>query len=63
MIVTGENAKDCRVVRLDSFADVVPAKGELISADDQTGEVVFKDATGEEKRLTLGLHAIRILTR
>jgi hypothetical protein len=50
-------------VRLDSFLDAVPLKGELVSADDQTGVVVFKDAAGEQKQITLGQSAIRIMPR
>jgi len=61
MQVGGEDAKRYRVVRLDSFAEA--NRGELISADDATGIVVYRDATGEEKTVTLGQHAIRIVPR
>ena len=63
MEVSGDAAKAYRVVRLDSFLDAVPLKGELVSADDQTGVVVFKDAAGEQKQITLGQSAIRIMPR
>jgi hypothetical protein len=61
MKVEGEAARSHRAVRLDSCENV--SKGELVSADDITGEVVRTDKTGERKMLTLGPAAIRILSK
>ena len=38
-------------------------EGELLMADDITGEVRWKDRTGETRSKTMGSHAIRILRR
>jgi hypothetical protein len=61
MKIEGEDAKLFRVVRLDTFENA--NKGELVSADELTGYVAYKDAAGEVKTLTLGDHAIRIMPR
>ncbi len=61
MNVSGEEAKLYDAVRLDSCLNA--NKGELISADDITGAVTYKDVTGEEKSITLGQHAIKILPK
>ncbi len=61
MIVSGDAAASFNAVRLDSFENA--NRGVLVSANDETGEVVYKDATGEEKKLMLGDHAIKILPR
>ena len=61
MKIEGSDASKYRAVRLDSFENV--NKGELVSADDITGEVVWTDKTGEQKTLTLGPSAIRILSK
>ena len=61
MKIEGDGAKAYRAVRLDSFADV--NRGELVSADDETGTVQYKDKTGETCTVTLGPHAIVILRK
>lgn len=61
MEVNGDSAKLYRAVRLDSFEDA--NKGELVKADDVTGEVVYKDTPDTTKTLTLGPGAIRILPK
>lgn len=61
MNVSGENAKSYDAVRLDSFAIV--NRGELVSADDLTGIVIYKDTSDSTKTITLGEHAIRILPK
>lgn len=61
MIVAGDAAKLYDAVRLDNFERA--NRGELVSADDITGVVVYKDAAGEAKTVTLGDHAIRILPK
>ncbi len=61
MKIEGDDAAKYRAVRLDTFENA--NKGELISADETTGFVAYKDATGETKTLTLGEHSIRILPR
>jgi hypothetical protein len=59
--VSGEDAKLYDAVSLSSFANV--NRGELVSADDSTGEVVYKDTPESTKAVTLGDHAIRIVKR
>ncbi len=61
MRIDGEAAKEFRAVRLDSFEDA--NKGELVSADDITGEVVFRDTPETTKTIMLGPSAIRILPK
>jgi hypothetical protein len=61
MIVSGEAAKNFRVVRLDSMEDAF--KGELVSADDVTGEVIYHDTPETTKTLSLGSGAIVILSK
>lgn len=61
MKVDGEEAKHFRAVRLDSFLNA--NKGELVSADDVSGIVVYKDTPETTKTLELGEHAIRILPK
>lgn len=61
MNISGDDAKNYRAVRLDSLENA--NKGELVSADDETGLVVYKDKTGEEVRLPLPAHSIRILPK
>lgn len=58
MRVEGDTAKHYVAVRLDSYLNA--HQGELILADEDTGEVKWKDKTGVERSLTLGGHAIRI---
>ena len=61
MIVSGEEAATFDAIRLDDFSTA--NKGPLLSADTDTGVVVYKDVTGTEKQLTLGDHAIRLVKR
>jgi len=58
--VEGAGAVGYKAVRIDSFADV--NQGELVSADDAIGQVIWKDKVGEQKEITLGPHSIRIIT-
>ncbi len=51
MKVEGPDAAGYRVVRLDSFEDV--NKGDLVSADDISGIVVYKDTPDSQKTVTL----------
>jgi hypothetical protein len=60
MIDPSLERKRWRVVRLDSFADI---PGQILSADDQTGEVTMRDQGGEETSYSLGRHAIRLVRR
>lgn len=57
--VSGEAAKNLDAISLSSFAPV--NRGELVSADDETGTVVFKDTPDSQKTVTLGAHAIKII--
>ena len=61
MIVSGDAAAAYVAVRLDNFENA--NKGPLIYADDTTGDVTYLDPTGEQKKLALSTHAIRILHR
>ncbi len=59
MTVSGEEAHLYDAIRLDDFSRA--NRGPLVSADDVTGVVVYKDTLESEKTLTLGEHAIRIV--
>ncbi len=59
MRVEGEEAKGLKAVRRDTLMDV---PGELVLADDQTGEVQTRDKTGEVQGWTFGPHLIRIVS-
>jgi hypothetical protein len=59
--VSGEEAARFDAVRRDSLTNV--NKGDLVSADDVTGIVEWRDKTGEVKSATLGDHAIAIVPR
>ena len=61
MNVSGDLAANYDAVRLDTFERA--NRGTLLSADTMTGIVVYKDAAGEEKRVELGDHAIRLVRR
>jgi hypothetical protein len=61
MRIYGDDAKLYNAVRLDDFRNA--NLGELLLADDQSGEVSWKDSTGNTKSLTLGAHAIRIIRK
>jgi len=61
MTIDGDGAKAFNAVRLDSLANA--NKGELVSADEDTGTVVYKDRSGEPVTLSLGPHAIKVLRR
>lgn len=61
MIVSGEEAKRFDAVSLSSFESV--NRGELVSADDTTGVVQYRDTPESIKTVTLGDHAIRIVRR
>lgn len=61
MNVSGDDAKNYRAVRLDSFENA--NKGELVEADDLTGKVVYRDTPDSTKTIVLGDHAIKILPR
>ena len=61
MTICGIEAIHFDAVRLDDFSNA--NKGPLTYADTDTGLVVYKDVTGEEKRVELGAHSITILRR
>jgi hypothetical protein len=61
MEVRGSLATGFVAVRLDNFATV--NEGPLISADDQTGEVVWTDKVGEQRNVMLGAHMVKIVPR
>jgi hypothetical protein len=58
MQISGGGARDWCAVRLDSMEQV--NKGELTSADDESGKVEWRDKTGNARSITLGPHAIRL---
>lgn len=61
MLVDGENAKLYDAVRLDDFTAV--NKGPLISANEETGSVVFIDSAGNHVGASMGPGTIRIVRR
>lgn len=62
MEVNGEAAARFDAVRLDSFAPV-NLGGDLISANEETGAVQWKDRTGETKSVTLRAHTIKLVKK
>lgn len=60
MVVEGEMASRYQAVLLSSL-EAVP--GTLVRADDQTGDVIVKDKTGETKSYTYGQRQIRIIPK
>lgn len=63
MRIEGEGAAGWTAVRLDSMESVEGNKGRLLLADTDTGEVVWRDKTGEVCRQTFGMHTIRLVGR
>jgi hypothetical protein len=61
MRVEDETAREHNAVRLDNLENA--NKGILVLADEATGEVVYKDASGSMISTLLGPHAIRIVRR
>lgn len=61
MTVSGDDAKLYDAVSLSSMLSV--NRGELVSADDQTGVVVWRDTPDSTKTVTLGDHAIRVVKK
>ncbi len=61
MVISGYNAAQYDAIRFDSFERV--NKGILVRADDVAGHVIWLDATGKQKEIMLGLHAIKLLKR
>lgn len=60
MKIEGEVAARWTAVRLDTL-ESVEGRGVLLSADTDTGEVVWRDRTGETCRATLGQNTIRLV--
>lgn len=60
-VVSGEDAKLYKVIRLSDYADAFD--GELISADSNSGAFTWKDRADVEKTATLGPHMIRIIPK
>ena len=61
MRVEGESAARFSAVRLDSLQSVEGAKGKLLLADTDTGEVKWKDRTDTVCEARLGPQAIRLI--
>lgn len=61
MRVEGELAAGWSAIRLDSLQSVEGAKGQLVMADTDTGEVAWKDKTGELCQVRLGPQALRLV--
>jgi hypothetical protein len=55
-----EDKRKWKLVRTDSLTDI---KGEIITADEATGECSIIDSVGETKTLNFGPHGIRIVGR
>ena len=60
MRVSGEEAKRWQAVRRDSLETV--NRGDLVMADDETGEVKWTGRSGGEAKVTLGSGAIRLMS-
>jgi len=60
MRVSGDQAKAWKAVNLKDCRDI---GWQLIEADDQSGEVTYKDRTGTEVKVCYGPHAIRLRPR
>jgi hypothetical protein len=63
MRVEGEVAAGWTAVRLDSLESIEGAKGQLVMCDTDTGEVAWKDRTGQLCQLRLGANTIRLVGR
>lgn len=61
MKVQGEEAARMQAVRTDSFATI--NDGDLVSADTESGEVVWTDKTGTQRSVRVGPHILRITPR
>jgi hypothetical protein len=61
MIVSGDAAKNFDAVSLSSFLNV--NRGDLVSADDDTGRVEWRNTPESVKTVTLGAGAIKIVRR
>jgi len=61
MRVEGDAALRFSAVRLDSMAPVEGARGTLLFCDSETGEVRWRDRSGEACEARLGPHAIRLV--
>ena len=61
MRIEGEPAARWSAVRLDSLASVEGARGTLLMADTDTGEVKWKDGTDTLCEARLGPQAIRLI--
>lgn len=61
MRVEGEGASSYSAIRLDSLQSIEGAKGQLVMADTDTGEVAWKDRTGQLCQASLGPGAIRLI--
>ena len=59
--VSGDVAHGYVAIRTDSYLQI--NDGLLLAADEITGAVRWKDKTDTEKTVTLGPHAIRIISR
>jgi hypothetical protein len=59
MRVEDKEAPNYNAVRLDNLENA--NRGILVLADDITGDVVYKDASGSMHSMQLGPHAIRIV--
>ena len=59
MRISGDEAGKWQAVRRDSLETV--NRGDLVMADDESGEVKWRDRTGQEQSLTLGNGAIRLV--
>lgn len=63
MMVQGEDAARYKVVRRDSCMDAIPSKTTLVSADDVSGVIIYRDQSGENRQMTLDARNMRIIRR
>lgn len=57
---SAEDKAKWKIVRTDNYTDV---PGEIITADDATGECCVVDANSERKTLSFGPNGIRLVGR
>lgn len=61
MKVSGDDAKNYEAIRADDYAPI--NRGTLISADEETGEVCWRDTPETQKTVKFGPHAIKIVRK
>ncbi len=58
-VIYGDDAKNHHAVNLNTGLTI--NKGELVSADEGSGYVVWKEPDGTTNQITLGEHTVKII--